>query len=798
VAKAEEYADLRRDELRRALGVVGVGFERIHLLNFTDGEASQSIAPIAHRLIGLLDSVNPDIILTHAYEGGHPDHDATAIAVHAAMAMTSRGHPHEMALYHGSAQEDVAVHAFLPGTSPVYTAPLDNRLRDLKSAMLSCYRSQQQYEQYFAVDVERYRCAPAYDFGRSPDPGRTLLYERSGGGAAERFRALASGALQELGLSQRVEAASGRSMVGATDPGAESAAPDSGTGREAPLVSVIVRTIGRTTLGHALASIANQTYNNVEVVLVNASTEEISAIGDPGRLRLRPCGGLALDRPQAANVGLKAATGDYVMFLDDDDWFHPEHVESLVAGLRRAGDARVAYAGVEVLEWLDDSPPHRRWAFDSPFDPIALLCENYIPLNAVLIDRHLLDEVGGFDEQLPLYEDWDFLIGLSRRSRFQKIPRISAAYRWPPGSGVTDPTVTAAAQARVYTKWRGTLRSEEYVALIQRAVAETELKTGRDSQLQKLLSHLSAQDDELERLRPCVRDQELQLQEFRSHFTAMNGELERLRLSPQGPPAAAAPGSVEAGSLTFRCNICGQHCVALMSQIDREVPSCSRCGSTARFRAIVHVLSVEVFGKSLVLPDFPERRDLKGIGMSDWDGYARLLSVKFDYQNTHYHIEPRLDIVAIDPSLEGRFDFVVASEVFEHVPPPVGRAFENAFRLLKPGGLLVFSVPYGPTGSTIEHYPDLHDYQLIATDHGCALRNTTVRGETQLFTNLVFHGGDGATLEMRVFSEPSLIEEFRRAGFPDPVIHREPYFAHGVYSRLPWSYLMSVRKPLAK
>lgn len=252
------------------------------------------------------------------------------------------------------------------------------------------------------------------------------------------------------------------------------------------------------------------------------------------------------------------------------------------------------------------------------------------------------------------------------------------------------------------------------------------------------------------------------------------------------------------GSLAFRCNICGQGSVAPMSQIDREVPSCGQCGSTVRFRSIVHALSTELFGQSLALPDFPERRDLKGVGMSDWEGYAGLLSVKFDYQNTHYHKEPRLDIVAIDPSLERTFDFVVSSEVFEHVPPPVSRAFDNVFRLLKPGGVFVFSVPYGPAGSTLEHYPDLHDYQLITTGSGRALRNTTVTGEEQLFTNLVFHGGDGATLEMRVFSEPSLIEEFRRAGFCEPMIHKKPCFEYGVYAPLPWSYLISVRKPTAK
>ena len=530
VATAEEYAELRREELRRALELAGIGSERVHLLDVTDGHASQSIAQIARRLAALLDSVNPDMVLTHAYEGGHLDHDATAIAVHAAMAMTSRGHPHEMALYHAGAGEEIDVHAFLPGTGSCYTASLDDRLRARKSAMLSCYQTQQRHAVYFGVDVERYRCAPAYDLRRSPDPGRTLLYERGEGQAGERFRARAAVALEDLGLSEQLDAASDRSSVSGSGRQPQTAAHPRDTGAAGPLVSVIVRTVGRATLGDALASIANQTYGNIEVVLVNAHAHEIGLSGpDLERLRLRPCGGTSLDRPQAANVGLRAATGDYLMFLDDDDWFHPEHVESLVAGLARAADARVAYAGVEVLEWLDDSPPRRRWIFNSSFDPIALLCENYIPLNAVLIDRQLLNEIGGFDEQLPLYEDWDFLIGLSRRSRFEKTPRISAAYRWPPGSGVTDPALTAAAQARVYSKWRGTLSSEEYVALIQRAVAETELKTGRNSQTLALQSQLQAQNDELDQLRPCVRAQEQQLQEFRDHFTAMNEELDRLR-----------------------------------------------------------------------------------------------------------------------------------------------------------------------------------------------------------------------------------------------------------------------------
>ncbi|MGH9903496.1 MAG: hypothetical protein ACRD68_16940, partial [Pyrinomonadaceae bacterium] len=79
------------------------------------------------------------------------------------------------------------------------------------------------------------------------------------------------------------------------------------------------------------------------------------------------------------------------------------------------------------------------------------------------------------------------------------------------------------------------------------------------------------------------------------------------------------------------------------------------------------MLSTELFGESLALTDFPERRDISGIGMSDWDGYAAPLALKLGYQNTYYHQEPKLDITSIEPALESTLDFIISSDVFEHV-----------------------------------------------------------------------------------------------------------------------------------
>ena len=167
---------------------------------------------------------------------------------------------------------------------------------------------------------------------------------------------------------------------------------------------------------------------------------------------------------------------------------------------------------------------------------------------------------------------------------------------------------------------------------------------------------------------------------------------------------------------TFMCNICGHlnPRVPLM-KLQRETPSCGNCGSTVRFRAVIRLLSLELFGESLVLTDFPARTGIAGLGMSDWHGYAELLAEKLDYVNTFYHQEPRLDITSVSEQFEGRFDFVITSDVFEHVPPPVSLAFSGMFRLLKPGGLVVFTVPWVKASSTAEHFPTLHAYEFVET-----------------------------------------------------------------------------------
>ncbi|HVO89033.1 MAG TPA: class I SAM-dependent methyltransferase [Casimicrobiaceae bacterium] len=248
-----------------------------------------------------------------------------------------------------------------------------------------------------------------------------------------------------------------------------------------------------------------------------------------------------------------------------------------------------------------------------------------------------------------------------------------------------------------------------------------------------------------------------------------------------------SPSDIEVGSSRFVCNVCGCDNARALPDEPRDTPSCRRCGSNVRFRTIAYLVTTEVLGTAMPLPDLRKRRDICGVGLSDAGTYARYLARKLSYRNTFFHTHPRLDITSVPAAESGRYDFVIASDVFEHVAPPVERAFDNARRLLKPGGKLIFTVPFSLDADTVEHYPDLHDYRVVQQMGRWRLYNRTRAGEVQVFDDPVFHGGPGSTLEMRVFSRTALQKHFADAGFARIRFADEAYAPFGIAWPVPWS-----------
>ena len=226
-----------------------------------------------------------------------------------------------------------------------------------------------------------------------------------------------------------------------------------------PLISVIIRSMDRSTLSEALDSVALQTYPNIEVVVVNAKGAGHSLLGDwcghfPLRLVLAD-DGRALIRPQAANLGLEKAKGQWLIFLDDDDLFDPDHIADLIQALHVHPQVKAAYIGVRV----EDEKGHIRTLFNSPYDQRKLFISNFIPIHALLFSRALIDKNGArFDENMEVYEDWDFWLQLSYRTSFLHINKISAVYRVALGDSGLGLNVNKNLQLQgrefLYDKWR--------------------------------------------------------------------------------------------------------------------------------------------------------------------------------------------------------------------------------------------------------------------------------------------------------------------------------------------------------
>jgi len=234
--------------------------------------------------------------------------------------------------------------------------------------------------------------------------------------------------------------------------------------------------------------------------------------------------------------------------------------------------------------------------------------------------------------------------------------------------------------------------------------------------------------------------------------------------------------------IEYRCNVCGMKNRLESRKFHRELAACQKCGANARFRGIIYLLA-NLLGetKDTPLQEWPMRKSIFGLGMSDWSGYAHLLRKKFSYENTFYNHEPRLDIMNLTEKYLGKYDFVISSDVFEHILPPLQQGFDNLFRLLKPGGHLIFSVPYTRTEQTVEHYPGLRDYEILDFHGAKIIVNRNDAGCLQVYDNLVFHGGEGTTLEMRVFCEVDVLSRLARSGFENIHVHDQPQLSIGYY-----------------
>jgi len=221
----------------------------------------------------------------------------------------------------------------------------------------------------------------------------------------------------------------------------EHACPDANSA-SAPLVSIIIPTMNRPEmLVVALESLCRQTFKDFEAVIVNdAGVDPLSAI-EPFADRLNIVyvnheknKGLA----GARNSGLRVARGQYIGYLDDDDFYYEDHLDSLVKTIRQNNvpvvysDTNIALQRVENGRYVTVS---RRVGLSEAFEPAKLLRRNITPVMCVLHERRCIEEVGYFRENLKVLEDWDLWMRMSRFYTFVHLPYATSEYVYRKGAG---------------------------------------------------------------------------------------------------------------------------------------------------------------------------------------------------------------------------------------------------------------------------------------------------------------------------------------------------------------------------
>ena len=211
--------------------------------------------------------------------------------------------------------------------------------------------------------------------------------------------------------------------------------------KHSELVSVIIRTCGRPdVLKTALESIRSQTYQRIETIVVEdgkaVSREMIEREFPDLHVRYMALGSRK-GRSAAGNQGLAMAEGAFFNFLDDDDIFFPEHIETLVKKITE-GPWVAAYsiARESQIQKTSDRPYQFKEKrnivrYKQPYNKLLLFSFNYIPIQSILFKRELYDTLQGFDEKLDYLEDWDLWVRYSTRGEFVFVPKETSQYYVP-------------------------------------------------------------------------------------------------------------------------------------------------------------------------------------------------------------------------------------------------------------------------------------------------------------------------------------------------------------------------------
>jgi glycosyltransferase involved in cell wall biosynthesis len=190
--------------------------------------------------------------------------------------------------------------------------------------------------------------------------------------------------------------------------------------------SVIIPTIGRPTLTRAVESVLSQAFtaDDFEVIVVNDSGRPLAKADWQQSERVRVINTNRRERSVARNTGAAIANGDYLHFLDDDDWLAPDALENLRT-VAQTSDAAWLYGSSQLMD-RHGKPIFQLHHGLSGNCFIQTMAGEWIPLQSSLIKAEMFFAIGGFNPLIAGTEDIDLLRRISLHSDIAEMQKIVA------------------------------------------------------------------------------------------------------------------------------------------------------------------------------------------------------------------------------------------------------------------------------------------------------------------------------------------------------------------------------------
>jgi len=235
-----------------------------------------------------------------------------------------------------------------------------------------------------------------------------------------------------------------------------------------PLVTVIMAIYNRVgTAEQSINSIVGQSYKNLELILVDdGSTDgtlEWCKSLDDSRIKVISLG-QNMGPSKARNIGLENAQGEYIMYLDSDNHWEPTYVQTMVGAFTRLPDADAVYSGQMIYFGSADKPFAVRFG---SLNKSLLFNRNFIDMNVFCHTKSAYQRLGGFDEELKRFVDWDLILRYAQHAKMYSVPVLLSHYY----RDKANNTITASAE------WAG----QEQLVRYQNAATDS----GNENQVDK-------------------------------------------------------------------------------------------------------------------------------------------------------------------------------------------------------------------------------------------------------------------------------------------------------------------------